>query len=794
MNPISLLKSRPLIFDGGMGTMLQAAGLPAGALPESWNLERPEVVEQIHLAYLQAGCDIITTNTFGANALKMELCGLAVDQVASAAVAAAKRAIERYGQPDRLIAFDIGPTGKLLKPLGDLEFERAVELFGEMARAGERAGADFIHIETMSDTLELKAAVLAAKECTQLPVTATVIFDESGKLLTGGDAAGVVAMLEGLGVAALGMNCGLGPVQMTKLLPELLARASVPVIVNPNAGMPVIREGKTCFEVGPEEFAATMEELAELGAAFIGGCCGTTPEHIRAVAQRCSGIKLKPFTAKNETVISSYGRSVSFDNGPIVIGERINPTGKPRLKQALREGDLEYILTAGISQQQAGAQVLDVNVGLPGIDERQAMVRVVTELQGVVDAPLQIDTASSAVMEAALRVYNGKALVNSVNGKRESMEAVFPLVAKYGGVVVGLTLDEAGIPETAEGRLAVAKKIVDTARQYGIDKKDIMIDTLTMTISSIPDAARVTLDALELVRRELGVKTVLGVSNVSFGLPCREFVNAAFYTMALERGLGAAILNPNAEAMMNAYHAFRALWGYDEKCADYIGRYSGVVPETRAAAGDCSLRDAILRGLRERSRAAAGELLSQGQEPLAIISQELVPALDEVGRGFENKTVFLPQLLMSADAAREAFEALKASLAASGEKQPAGEKIVLATVKGDIHDIGKNIVKVLLENYGFQVIDLGRDVAPERVVDAALENGVRLVGLSALMTTTVESMAQTIHLLRERAPGVRVMVGGAVLTADYAGQIGADFYGRDAMSSVRYAEELFEKK
>ena len=707
-----------------------------------------------------------------------------------------KAAAEQCGRADAVLtALDVGPTGKLLKPMGDLEFETAYEAFREVMILGEKAGADLIHIETMSDTYELKAAVLAAKENTSLPVFATAIFDERGKLLTGADVPAVVALLEGLRVDALGINCGMGPEQMIPVLEQLLEYTSLPVIVKPNAGLPRQRDGQTVYDVSPEEFAGVMERIVKAGAAAVGGCCGTTPEHIRAMTGRCRGIPVVPLKEKEMTIVSSYGSSVVLGTGSKIIGERINPTGKKRFKQALKEHDIDYILREGIEQEERGAHILDVNVGLPDIDETAMMKEAVSGLQSVTSLPLQIDTVDPAAMEAALRLYNGKAMVNSVSGKQESMDQVFPLIARYGGVVIGLTLDEDGIPADSEGRLRIAKKIIDEAARYGIKKKDIVIDALAMTISSEPEGAKVTLETLRRLRDEAGVCTVLGVSNISFGLPARPTVNAAFYTMAMMNGLSAGIINPASEDMMKAWYAFHALMNLDRNCERYIEKYaSAAAPAVKTSSSTeqsgITLQTAIEKGLKDDARMVT-QALAETEAPLDIINMELIPALNRVGDGFEKGTVFLPQLLMSAEAAKSAFAVLKDRMDSSGEVQEKKGTIVLATVKGDIHDIGKNIVKVLLENYSFDVIDLGKDVPPETVVDMVVEKNIRLVGLSALMTTTVVSMEETIRLLREKAPWCKVMVGGAVLNQEYADMIGADFYGKDAMQSVHYAQEIF---
>lgn len=796
-----------LFFDGGMGTLLQEKGLAPGELPETWNISRPEVIKEIHKRYIEAGSDIVLTNTFGANALKFHAEGCSLEDIVKTAVDLAKKAADEAdtissghsGISGRkrtvYTALDIGPTGKLLKPMGDLDFETAYEAFREVMVWGEEAGADLIHIETMSDTYELKAAVLAAKENTSLPVFATAIFDERRKLLTGADVPSVIALLEGLRVDALGINCGMGPEQMLPVVEEYIKYSSLPVIVKPNAGLPKQRDGHTYYDVSPGEFAGYMGKIVSMGACVIGGCCGTTPDHIQAMTNFCRRLDIIPPSEKNDTIVSSYGQSVFLGKGSKIIGERINPTGKKKFKQALKDHDLEYILREGIAQQDNGAHILDVNVGLPDIDEIAMMKETVQALQSVVNLPLQIDTVDAAAMEAALRIYNGKAMVNSVSGKQESMDKVFPLIRKYGGVVIGLTLDEAGIPGDAEGRVRIAERIISEAAKYGIKKKDIVIDALAMTISSEPDGAKVTLETLRRLRDDLNVNTVLGVSNISFGLPARPVVNAAFYTMAMMNGLSAGIINPSSEDMMKAWYAYHALMGLDANCESYIDHYSNVqtanaAPSENGRKTAVSLRESIEKGLKEDAALITAEL-SETQEPLRIINTELIPALNHVGDGFEAGTLFLPQLLMSAEAAKSAFAILKDKMDKSGEVQEKIGTIILATVKGDIHDIGKNIVKVLLENYSFDVIDLGKDVAPEQIVDMVLDKNVKLVGLSALMTTTVVSMEETIRMLREQAPQCKVMVGGAVLNQEYADMIGADFYGKDAMQSVRYAQELF---
>ena len=740
-----------LFFDGGMGTLLQERGLAPGELPETWNISRPEEIKTIHKNYIKAGSDIVLTNTFGANALKFHAEGCSLEQTVKTAVrlvkeAAAEAVAEISDKSDAqcaghtvYTALDIGPTGKLLKPMGDLDFEEAYEAFKEVMVWGEEAGADLIHIETMSDTYELKAAVLAAKENTSLPVFATAIFDERRKLLTGADVPSVIALLEGLRVDALGINCGMGPEQMFPVVEDYIKYSSLPVIVKPNAGLPKQRDGQTYYDVSPEKFAAYMEKIVSMGACLIGGCCGTTPEHIHAMTERCRRLNVISPSEKNDTIVSSYGQSVFLGNGSKIIGERINPTGKKKFKQALKDHDLEYILREGIAQQDNGAHILDVNVGLPDIDEVSMMKETIQELQSVVNLPLQIDTVDPAAMEAALRIYNGKAMVNSVSGKQESMDKVFPLIRKYGGVVIGLTLDEKGIPGDAEGRVRIAERIITEAARYGIKKKDIVIDALAMTISSEPEGAKVTLETLRRLRDDLKVKTVLGVSNISFGLPARPVVNAAFYTMAMMNGLSAGIINPSSEDMMKAWYAYHALMGLDANCESYISHYSNnltsgvrTVPDGTERKTTASLRESIEKGLKEDASTITARL-SETQDPLDIINTELIPALNHVGDGFEKGTVFLPQLLMSAEAAKSAFAVLKDKMDKSGEVREKIGTVVLATVKGVIHDIGKNIVKVLLEDYSFEVIDLGEVVPPERIADTVQEKDVRLAGVLVLM-------------------------------------------------------------
>ena len=790
-----------MLLDGGMGTLLQAAGLPLGELPERWNLSHAEKIIEIHKAYFDAGSNIVATNTFGANCLKFTEQEL--DEIVAAAVANARAAAElASGNQAKFIALDIGPTGRLLKPYGDFDFEDAVEAFAKTIRLGVRYGVDLIYIETMGDSYETKAALLAAKENSTLPVFVSCAYGADGKLMTGASPEAMVALLEGMGADAIGVNCSLGPKDMRATVERLLSAASVPVLVKPNAGLP---DSDGNYNVDENEFADELVGFINQGARLVGGCCGTTPKYIQRVREAIAGLMPKPITAKEKTAVSSYTHAVYFDT-PVLIGERINPTGKKRFRLALEEKDVGYVLAEGIAQQEKGAHILDVNVGAPGIDEKTELPRYVEELQAVINLPLQIDTSDPVAMERAMRRYNGKPFVNSVNGKQESMDAVFPLVKKYGGVVVGLTLDESGIPDSAEDRAEIAEKIIAEAAKYGIGKKDIIIDPLAMTISADRNAANVTLAAVKDIRQRFGVHTSLGVSNVSFGLPSRETVNAAFFALALENGLSAAILNPNSVEMLKTYYAYLALKGLDENCNAYV-RFATehlanqiqtqTQPQPLAVANveqgkgvRSKLQESIVRGMKAEAALCCKELL-QTNAPLQIVNNEIVPALDEVGNAYEEKRAYLPQLLMSAEAAKAAFEEIRLRVLATGECAEKKCKIVLATVKGDIHDIGKNIVGTLLSNYGFDVLDLGRDVSPEMIVEAALETSAPLVGLSALMTTTLPSMEETVRLVKEKAPWAKIMVGGAVLTEEYAKKLGADGYAKDGMGAVRFAESVY---
>lgn len=797
MNFREFLKENIVFLDGGMGTLLQAKGLKPGEHPEKWNIEHPQAIVDIHKAYYDAGSNVVCTNTFGANILKFNETEL--EEIVKCAINNAKMAREQsISTKEKFIALDIGPTGKLLKPLGELDFEDAVNVFSKTVQLGAKYGVDLVIIETMNDSYETKAALLAVKENCDLPVVVSNAYGEDGKLMTGASPEAMVALVEGMGADAVGANCSLGPAQLRGVVNELLENASIPVIVKPNAGIPKTVEGKTVFDVCANEFSDIVLDFVKNGARVIGGCCGTTPEYIKALNDKVCGLSPVPVEDKNITVVSSYSHAVKFTEKPVLIGERINPTGKKRFKQALVENDIDYVLCEGVNQKEKGVHILDVNVGLPDIDERTLLPKVVCELQSVLDLPLQVDTTDVCAMEKALRRYNGKAIINSVNGKKESMEAIFPLVKKYGGVVVALTLDENGIPDTAQGRFEIAEKILKTAGEYGISKKDIVFDTLAMTVSADKNAAKSTLKALSDIKNKLGCHTSLGISNVSFGLPNREAVNSVFFALALENGLSAAIMNPYSSDMMKTYYSYNALKGLDDNCSEYVSvadlfAVSSVATQTSASQKsekqyNSELQKAVVQGFKEKSAELTKSLLNT-QKPLDIVNNEIIPALNIVGEGFEKKTVYLPQLLMSAEAAKCAFDVIKSTMSKVDNTEIKGT-FVIATVYGDIHDIGKNIVKLLMENYGFNVIDLGKNVPPEEIVDKVIEVNAPLVGLSALMTTTVPAMEETIKLLKEKAPWCKTVVGGAVLTQEYADKIGADKYAKDAMETVRYAEEI----
>lgn len=788
MNIRDFIKNNIVYLDGGLGTLLQKSGLQPGELPERWNISHPEVIKEIHKSYYDSGSNIVNTNTFGANSLKF-----GTDELSEIIYHAVKNADEARkassGNQEKFIALDVGPTGKLLKPLGDLDFEDAVKAFAEVISLGVKYGVDLITIETMNDSYETKAAVLAAKENSDLPIIVTNAYGENGRLMTGADPAVMAAMLEGMGVDAIGANCSLGPKQLMGVMDELLKYCSVPVAFKPNAGLPKSDGKVTYYDVDAEEFAQDIKLAVANGVRIVGGCCGTTPEYIKKVCELTRDMRPKEIEKKTYSVCTSYNKAVFFGEKPILIGERINPTGKKRFKQALLENDIGYILQEAVNQQAKGVHVLDVNVGLPGIDEAQMLTNSVCELQCVTDLPLQIDSSDPVAMESALRRYNGKAMINSVNGKEENLNAIFPLVKKYGGFVVALTLDEKGIPSTVDGRMKIARKILLTAALYGINKKDIIFDPLAMTVSADKMSAVTTLETVKKITEQLGCNTSLGVSNVSFGLPSRDLVNAAFFTTAMENGLSAAIMNPYSERMMEAYYSFNVVKGLDENCMDFINFASQQeVQPTAKQESSLTLKEAIEKGLKEKASEITTAMLGNSA-PLDIVNAHVIPALDNVGKRFEEKKLFLPQLLMSAEAAKASFEVIKATMSADGSSVKKGS-IVIATVHGDIHDIGKNIVKLLLENYGYNVIDLGKNVPPETVLKAVTDNHAPLVGLSALMTTTVPAMEETVKLIKENAPWCKTVVGGAVLTQDYADKIGADKYAADAMETVRYAESV----
>lgn len=801
MTVLEYMKNNLVRLDGGMGTTLQKSGLLPGELPERWNITHPEKITDIHRQYFDAGSNIVNTNTFGANCLKFG--DEELEEIIKAAVKNAEAARNTStGAQVKFIALDIGPLGRLLKPYGDFDFDDAVECYAKTVKIGAQCGVDLIFIETMNDSLDTKAAVLAAKENSDLPIFVSNAYGEDGCLMTGASPAAMVALLEGLGVNAIGANCSLGPAELAGVVSEYLKYSSLPVILKPNAGLPKSVDGKTVYDVLPEEFSDLMCDYIKNGIRIFGGCCGTDPEYIKRTVQKTENIKPLPVTDKCITTVSSYTHAVIFDKSPVLIGERINPTGKKLFKEALRNNDIDYILNEGLKQQEKGVHILDVNVGLPEIDEKAMLEKVCFELQAIIDLPLQIDTTNIGAMETALRHYNGKAMINSVNGKEENMREIFPLVKKYGGLVVCLTLDEDGIPETAEKRVEIAKKIIKTAKEYGICKKDLIFDTLAMTVSADNNSAIATLGALNTIKNELKCHTSLGVSNVSFGLPHRDILNGAFFTLALENGLSAAIMNPNSNEMMKSYYAFKALKGLDENCSDFIENIENyAISQSSATANspvsenlpdaESELQRAVIKGLKEKAGSIVSSLL-ENTDPLEIVNSQIIPALDIVGKGFENKTMYLPQLLMSAEAASAAFEKIKIKMKENPTETVSKGKFVIATVKGDIHDIGKNIVKLIMENYGFEVYDLGKDVAPEKIVEEAIRTNTKLVGLSALMTTTVPAMAETIKHLREKAPYVKVIVGGAVLTKEYADSIGADFYAKDAMETVRYSLETVE--
>ncbi len=768
-----------LIFDGAMGTMLQDGILKTGELPEILNIKNPDIITDIHKKYVDAGADVVTANTFGANRKKLKESGYSVGEVIASGIKCAKKSGAKF------VALDIGPIGALLKPLGTMSFDEAYDIFKEQVLASN--GADFVIIETMSDMLEAKAALLAVKENSDLPVFVTMTFAEDKRTFLGTDAKSAAVTLSSLGATAVGVNCSLGPDELLDVVSEFTKFSKVPIIVQPNAGLPVIEDGKTVYKTTPEHYAKSIEKMVEMGVSIVGGCCGTNPQHIKAVSKMLNGRKPLKREKKNYTAVSSYQKTVIIDDDIAVIGERINPTGKKKLKEALRNRDYEYILGEAVSQEEHGADILDVNAGLPEINEKEVLTNLITEIQGVSGLPLQIDSTDIDAIESAVRIYSGKPIINSVNGKEENLEAILPIVKKYGASVVALTLDENGIPDTAEGRVEIAEKIINRAKEYGIAEEDILIDTLVLTASTNQESVLENLRAIKIIKRKYNVKTVLGVSNVSFGLPRRETVNSVFLAMAFDAGLDLPILNPLSESYMKTVDVYRVLKNVDKGAKNFIEKYSDTEEKSTKTEILDDIGNIILKGQKNKAKEITKKML-ETHSPFEIINEYFIPALDVVGDKFDKGEIFLPQLINSAEAVGAGFDVLKENM---GVNTPEGEKIILATVKGDIHDIGKNIVKMLLENYGYRILDLGRDVEPETIVECAKKEGVKLVGLSALMTTTVKYMEETINLLRKENVDCKVMVGGAVLTPEYAKMVGADFYSKDAAETAKIAGRVF---
>lgn len=785
-----LIDNNFLFFDGAMGTMLQREGLKGGELPEGYNIHSPEVVYNIHRKYIEAGADIITTNTFGANRFKLEDSPYTVEEIIKEAVKIAKRAAR-----DNLVALDIGATGKMMEPYGTLSFNDAYDIFKEQVIAGKEAGADIILIETISDIYEARAAILAAKENSDLPVFCTLTFQENKRTLMATDAITMVQVLEGLGVDVLGVNCSLGPKQLQPIVDEILSYATIPVMIQPNAGLPKLRDGETVYDLTASEFAEEIKIMASKGVSVFGGCCGTDPDFIRTVKENLKDLKPLKLENKKLTTACSFKNTVIIGEGVKIIGERINPTGKKKLKEALRNKDIDYIISEAIVQKDTGSDILDVNLGLPEIDEKEMMKKVVMELQSLIDLPLQIDSVKTDVIEEAVRIYNGKAIINSVNGKASSMEKIFPIAKKYGACVIGLTLDEDGLPRTAEKRLEIATKIIETAKSYGIPEENILVDCLVLTASAAQEAVMETLKAIPMIKAKYNVKTVLGASNVSFGLPNRRIINATYLALAMGYGLDAPITDSTSEILMDTIRAFRVITNQDKECKDYIATYSqdtkkGEHKRDKKEKEEKDLNQIVIDGIKDEAKQKTKKLL-ETKVPMEIVDSYLIPALDRVGEKYEKQEIFLPQLIRSAETVKIAFEVIKEKLLVDGNEKISKGRIILATVKGDIHDIGKNIVKILLENYGFEVIDLGKDVPIEKVVTTAKEQNIKLVGLSALMTTTVQSMQETIDELRKHELSCKVMVGGAVLNKEYADMIGAHYYGKDARESVNIAKNVF---
>lgn len=785
---IEKLNNGFLVFDGAMGTMLQKIGLKTGEYPEIYNVERPEIIYDIHKQYIEAGADIITTNTFGANRYKLKDTPYSVDEIISNGVAIARKAAK-----DKYVALDIGPIGAMLSPIGTLSFDVAYDIFKEQVIIGKRCGADLILIETMSDLYEVKAAILAAKENTNLPVFCTMTFNDNKRTFTGTDPITMANVIEGLGVDALGINCSLGPNEVQRIVDDMLKYASVPIIVQPNAGLPKIIDGNTVFDLTEDEFSIEIGKMAEKGALIFGGCCGTNPEFIKKIKKILSTMEPNRPTTKRITCTCSSTKTVVIGEEVKVIGERINPTGKKKLKQALRENNIEYIIKEAILQNESGSDILDINMGLLGINENEMMKKVVTEIQQIIDAPLQIDSMKKEVIEEAVRIYNGKPIINSVNGKQSSMRDIFPIAKKYGALVIGLTLDEEGIPKTAEKRLEIAEKIISNAKSYGIPEENILIDPLVLCASSEQGVILETLKSIPLIKSKFNVKTVLGTSNVSFGLPNRKIINTTYLAMALSYGLDAPITDSTTEEIMDTIRSFRVLLNQDKDCREFTSVYGNKKNKenVKVINSNISLKNIIIKGLKEESSKKTGELLNK-LEPMDIVDTYIIPALDLVGEKYEAEEIFLPQLIRSAETVKNAFEIIKDKLIKEGKQKVSKGRIVLATVEGDIHDIGKNIVKLLLENYGFEVIDLGKDVAIEKVVETVNKYNIKLVGLSALMTTTVENMEKTIKALRDNNTETKIMVGGAVLTNKYANLIGSNYYAKDAKMAVEIARKVFD--
>ncbi|OLS03128.1 homocysteine S-methyltransferase family protein [Tissierella creatinophila] len=783
------LKNDILIFDGAMGTMIQNLGLKMGELPESLNLNSPEKIIEIHKKYIESGANVITTNTFGVNEIKLKESSYTVEELIHSGVRNAKKAIE---DKDVYIALDVGPIGELLEPMGTLSFEEAYDIYKRQILQGVKDEVDLILIETMTDLYEVKAAILAAKENSDLPIFCTMSYEDDGRTFTGCNLTSMVMVLQGLGVDALGVNCSLGPKELEPLIDEVLSISKVPVMVQPNAGLPSVIDGNTVFNILPDEFAKYGARFVQKGVRVIGGCCGTTDRHIKALVNFIKDIKPQKKNVDNIIGVCTPTKSVIID-GVKVIGERINPTGKKLFKKALVDEDIEYILKEAIAQVDAGAEILDVNVGLPEIDEEKTMIKVIKEIQSILDIPLQIDSTDPKVIESGLRIYNGKAIVNSVNGEDKVLDTILPIVKKYGASVIGLTLDEKGIPKGALERFEIAKKIVDRAKDYCIDKEDIIIDCLTLTAAAQQEEVRETLKTLTLVKEELGVKTALGVSNVSFGLPNRGLINKTFLAASLYAGLDLPIIDPLNKAMMDTIKASKVLWNQDKGATEYLKSHENIksIEEVKKESkeSDRDLFEIILSGTKEEAKSVTAELLEY-KEPLDIINDYIVPALDLIGERYENGDIFLPQLIRSAETVKSSFEIIKEKIFESSSEDISNGKIILATVNGDIHDIGKNIVKVLLESYNYEIIDLGKNVSSETIVKAAIENDIKLVGLSALMTTTVKSMEDTIEKLKDTDPSVKVMVGGAVLNKEYSEMINADFYAKDAKEAVEIAKTV----